>query len=393
MDIKKVVLDLNDELIELRRDFHKYPELGLKEFKTSKKIKSYLDRLGLKTRFCGGTGVIGVLEGELDGKVVMLRSDMDALPIEEKTGLPFSSTNKGVMHACGHDAHMAMLLIAAKVLSENKTAIKGKVVFLFQTNEEEAGAELMINDGALENPKPDAVFGMHIWGYTPKGKVGIINGPIMASSYYFKIILKGVGGHGGAPHKAINPIDAAGNILTAVNTFKSTEIDALDPTVISFGMIHAGNKEIVIPETLEMQGSIRCIHRNDEHIRNRFADIVNSVAKANRCSADIEFVCGNTLLDNDEKIADIVRKSTSETLGKENIISEGVETMLGEDFAEFTRRIPGAFCFLGIGDETKGVEREHHNPKFDIDEDVLKDGVELHIRNALNFLNGDYNEE
>lgn len=386
MNIKAEVAALQDELIQLRRDFHRHPELGFKEVRTSQIVEDYLKNLGLDVRRCCGTGVIGVLKGGKPGKTVMLRCDIDALPVSEETGLPFASENPGVMHACGHDGHTSMLMVAAKVLASHQADIPGTIVFLFQPNEEDAGAEAMINDGALDNPKPDAVCGLHIWSPVPAGKIGIVPGPIMASSYYFKITVHGRGGHGGAPHTAINPITTAGHILSAIDSFRSVECSSLKPTVVSVCKIHSGTKEIIIPDDLTMEGSIRCLHEGDEAIRNRFKEIVEEVCKTFRCTCDIEFVCGNTLLSNDEAMTDMVKAVAADVVGKDNIQTHDVAVMLGDDFAEFSRRIPGVYYFLGTGNPAKHTEFEHHNCHFNIDEDSLPIGVEMHVRLALQYL-------
>ena len=386
MSIKEEIVNLKEELIQLRRDFHSHPELGFKEVRTSRIVEEYLQKLGLEVRMCAGTGVIGILTGAKEGKTILLRCDIDALPVEENTGLEFSSQNNGVMHACGHDGHTSMMMIAAKILSNHREDICGKIVFLFQPNEEDAGAEEMIKQGALQNPVPDAVCGLHIWSYIPTGTIGIIPGPIMASSYYFKVTITGRGGHGGAPHKTISPIDTAGHVLAAINSYHTYEQDSLKPTVISVGKIHSGQKEIIVPDLLEMEGSIRCLHEDDEAVRKRFCEIVEGTCKAHRCECKIEFVCGNTLLNNDESMTRLVMDCAEKVVGRENILTKNISVMLGDDFAEFSRRIPGAYYFLGTGNEEKHTTYEHHNCKFNIDEDSLAIGVEMHVKSALSYL-------
>ena len=377
MDIEKEAAELRDELIALRRDFHRHPELGLNEHRTSGIVEQYLKDLGLEVRRCAGTGVIGVLKGGKPGKTMMLRCDIDALPVTEETGLPFASENPGVMHACGHDGHTSMHMITAKLMAKHREEIKGTLVFLFQTNEEDAGAELMINDGALDNPKPDAVFGFHLWSPIPVGKIGIVPGPIMASSYYFKLTIHGVGGHGGAPHTAINPIDAAGHVLSAIKTLHTLELDSTKPTVISVCKIHGGTKEIIVPDDVEMEGSIRCLHDGDAKVRERFAELCKNVCAAYRCTCDVEFKCGNTLLNNDEALAGMVKEVGEELLGKENVTTHDISVMLGDDFAEFSNRLPGVYYFIGTRSEAAGSTYEHHNPHFNIDEESLIIGVKM----------------
>jgi amidohydrolase len=379
-------MELHDEMIALRRDFHANPELGLQEFRTADIIERYLTNLGLRVRRCTETGVIGVLEGEGPGKTVMLRCDIDALPVEEETNLAFSSKNKGVMHACGHDGHTAMLLIAAKVLVKIRKKLNGTIVFLFQTNEEEAGAELMIEAGALTNPAPDAVCGLHLWTPIKTGKIGIVSGPIMASSYYFTMNIYGQGGHGGAPHKAINPIDAAGHVLSAIRTLHTLEFDSLKPTVISVCKIYGGTKQIIVPEKVTVEGSIRCLHNEDEAVRNRFKELLTQVCSAYRCTCDFEFVCGNTMINNDSKMTALAMEVAEEVVGKGNIQTEDISVMLGDDFSEFSRRIPGVYYFVGTANKEKQTNIEHHNANFNIDEDSLAIGVEMQVNLALRYL-------
>ena len=386
MDLKEEIQGLREELVALRRDFHRHPELGFQEHRTSGIVENYLSQLGLSVRRCAGTGVIGVLTGGRPGKTVLLRCDMDALPVTEQTGLPFQSENPGVAHACGHDGHTAILLIAAKILSRRREQLPGQVVFLFQPNEEEAGAEEMIRQGALENPRPDAVCGLHLWSPLPTGTIGVVSGPIMASSYYFKITIHGKGGHGGAPHTAINPIDAAAHVLEAIKTFHTLEQDACQPTVISVCKIHSGIKEIVVPDVLEMEGSIRCLHRGDEQVRQRFQQLVEGACRLYRCDCQVEFTCGNTLLDNDPAMAALAMDTAKAIVGESGLRTQGISVMLGDDFAEFSRRIPGVYCFVGTANHEKGSDVEHHNPRFNIDEDSLPIGVELQVRLALAYL-------
>lgn len=386
MDIQKDIAALQEELIALRRDFHRHPEIGKSEFRTAQIIEDYLTALGMEVRRCLETGVIGVLKGGKPGKTLMLRSDIDALPVQEMTALPFCSEVPGMMHACGHDGHMSAMLIAAKILAAHRAEISGTIVFLFQTNEEDAGAEDMILDGALENPRPDAIMGMHLWSYLPSGSIGIIPGPIMASSYYFKLTITGQGGHGGAPHTCVNPIDCAVHVWEAFQAYHTLENNSLHPTTITVGKFQAGQFNIVIPDTCLLEGSVRCLHTDDEKVRVRLREMIEGVCKTYRCSFELEFKCGNTLLDNDEQLAEMIRETGAQVLGKDKVITKEVGVMIGEDFAEFTRRVPGAFYFLGVADEKKGTHYEHHNARFNIDEDVLPKAVEMHVTLAKKYL-------
>ncbi len=390
VDVKREVAPYEEELIQLRRDFHMHPELGFNEFRTSEKVAEYLEGCGIRvTRGVAQTGVVGLLRGCEKGPTIMLRSDMDALPVAEETNLPFKSIENGVMHACGHDGHMAMLLVAAKVLSNNREKLKGNVKFVFQPNEEDAGAEDMIQEGVLDNPKVDAALGIHLWSPIETGKIGIVSGPIMASSYYFKLEIRGKGGHGGAPHRAIDPISCATSIMHTVQTMQTKEINALEPTVITFCKINAGTSPIIVPEKIVVEGSLRCLYEGTLDVQKRFEDLVKGICSVHRTEYTLDFKCGNSLLSNDGKVVDLVKGAAVKILGEDRIQQENVRVMLGEDYAEFIKHIPGAFYFVGSANKSKGTDYPHHHPKFDIDEDALLIGTQMHVQGVLEFLGGD----
>jgi len=389
-EVKEEIGDLKDELIELRRDFHMYPELGFQELRTSEKIVRYLKGLGLNVReHIAHTGVIAILEGSKEGKTVMLRSDMDALPIEEQNNVPYRSRNKGVMHACGHDGHMAMLLVAAKILSRHRQEIPGKIMFLFQPNEEVTGARQMIEEGALDDPHPDGAFAIHLWTPIEHGKMGISAGPVMAALDEFKVKINGKGGHTGAPHTAIDPVLTAADFIQSVQMIQTREIDALKPTLIMFGKVNAGTATNVIPEYVDLGGTIRYLYEGGseslERPLVRFERILKKVCEAHQCKYELEFVPSNSTLINDGKMSNLVSNVAEEVVGGENITN--YVCTAGEDFAEFAKIIPSCFYFIGARNSQKGIIYPHHHPLFDIDEDVLPIGVEMHIRTAMAFLN------
>ena len=387
MDLKKEIVELTPNLIALRRDFHAHPEVGTQEFRTAQKIEDELKSLGMEVRRCLPTGVIGVLKGGKPGKTLCMRSDIDALPVQEETGLPFASENPGVMHACGHDNHMACLLTTARLMANHRDEIPGTIVFLFQTNEEDAGAQDMIDAGALDNPRPDAIMGMHVWSYTKEGWIGIVPGALMASSWYFKLTIHGKGGHGGSPHSCINPIDCAMHVLQAFQTFHTLEMDAKKPTTVTVGKLQAGEFNIVVPNDCLMEGSIRCLHNDDEAVRERIRELIDGVCKTYRCTYDLEYKCGNSLLDNDPEMTKMVIDVADEVMGPGHI-DDGCATMIGEDFAEFLKVVPGVFFFMGIADHEKGTDYEHHNCRFNAPETVLPKAVEMQctlIRRYLGF--------
>ena len=387
MDFKAEVKKFKDELISLRRDFHKHPELGFQEYRTSEIVAKYLEDCGLEVkRTVAQTGVVGLLRGERPGPTILLRSDMDALPVSEENDIPFKSVNEGIMHACGHDGHMAMLLVAAKILSQHKDEINGNVKFVFQPNEEDAGAEIMINEGILEDPHVDAALGIHLWSPIESGKIGVVAGPLMASSYYFKLTIHGKGGHGGAPHMSVDPISCGVSIMHMVQNMQTKELDAMKPTVITFCKINCGTSPIIIPEKIEIEGSIRCLHNETEEVQKRFEQIIKGLCEVHKTTYELEIKCGNILLSNDAKMAELVEKAGIQTVGEENIVSSNIRVMLGEDFAEFCTRVPGTFYFVGVSNKEKGTDYPHHHPRFNIDEDALLIGVEMHLRGVVEYL-------
>lgn len=390
MDIKREVQAIEQEVIGLRRDFHRYPELGFQEARTAGIIRDYLKALRIDDVLeCSGTGTIGILKGGKPGPTVMMRADIDALPIQEESGEPFSSEIPGLMHACGHDGHTAMLLGEAKIWAAQREEIPGTLVFLFQPNEEDAGAQVMIDDGALEMAgNPQAVFGCHLKHNFPFGTIAMVPGPMMASSYYFKVTIHGKGGHGGYPHLCISPISASSHVIAAIDTFNSLEQNVFRPTVISTGKIHAGEKEIVIPDVLTMEGSVRCLHFDHKHVHSRFRSIVEKVCDVHRCTCDIELKRGNSLLANDESLFELARRSAEDTVGAANVLTRDVAVMGGDDFAEFSNLIPGMYYFIGMGDPALGTDVPNHNSKFRLHEGSLAIGMEMQMNLVMNYLQG-----
>ncbi|HYE82349.1 MAG TPA: amidohydrolase [Clostridia bacterium] len=388
-DIKSEISAVQEELINLRRDFHMHPELGYEEHRTSRIVYEYLEKLGLEVTRVTKTGVVGLLRGSSGGKTVMLRADMDALPQDEKTGLPYKSINKGIMHACGHDGHTAMLLIAAKILSEHKDEIKGNVKFVFQPNEEEAGALNMINEGILESPNVDAAFGSHLWTPIQSGEIGLANGPVMAAMEEFELGIIGKAGHTSAPHTAADPILAAANIIQSLQSIQTREIDPLLPIVIMVGRIQGGSGRNIIADRVNIGGTIRFLFKNEavekQILLDKFERVVKGICEAMGVQYELKYIPSNPSLMNNDKMIDLAKKAAKETYGTEDNIFE-YKCMAGEDFAEFTHRVPSAFYFIGTGNAKKHTQYPHHHPMFNIDEDTLRYGVEMHIRSVLNFL-------
>jgi len=386
--IKKRIGELNKELLNLRRDFHKHPELGFEEHRTAGVVENYLKNLGLYPQRMTKTGVVALLEGSKPQPVLMLRADMDALPVEEENDVDYKSKNKGIMHACGHDAHMAMLLVAAKILTENKDDIAGTIKFVFQPNEEIAGAIHMIADGVLENPAVDAVMGIHIWTPVASGKIAVTPGPVMAGLDVFKVTIHGKGGHTGVPEDAVDPVIAAANVIQTVQIIQTREISNLKSTVIMFGKIAGGTKSNIIPDKVRLEGSIRFLYPggpdSEEQPTERFIRTVEQVCRTHRCTCEIDIVHENIPLINHDEMVKIARETTAEVFVDEKCLIDN-QTIASEDFSEFSSRVPGVFIFLGTGNKKKGTHISHHNPCFNIDEDTMPAGVEMYVKGAFNF--------
>ncbi|QNO14712.1 amidohydrolase [Alkalicella caledoniensis] len=388
MDVKALVSNLKEELINLRRDFHKYPELGFQEFRTQRVVEEYLKQCGLEVEKMAKTGVVGLLKGDNPGPTLLLRGDMDALPMTEEADVPYKSLNEGVMHSCAHDGHVAMLLVAAKILSSNKDMLHGNVKFVFQPNEEDAGAKFMVEEGVLQNPTVDACAAIHLWTPIEVGKISVSEGAVMGAHENFKVKIKGKGGHSSSPHNAIDPVLIASQVIVATQAITTKEINALKPTVINFSMIHGGTAPNIIPEEVELQGTLRYLYEGGpdtpEKPRKRMERIIAGICETFGASYEMEFIPCNFPVVNDAKMAGFVKGIAASIVGQENIVP--YVTMAGEDFSEFTIGIPSTLYFVGAGNEAKDAHYPHHHPKFNIDEDSLSIGVEMHVRTALEYL-------
>lgn len=381
---------ISDEIVNIRRDLHQHPELGLKEVRTGNIVSDYLKECGLEVKRCHVTGVVAVLRGAKPGPALLMRADMDALPVNEETDLEFKSVNEGIMHACGHDAHTAILLGAAKLLSEMKEDICGTITFVFQPNEENIGALAMIEQGAMDTPKIDACMGIHVWNQLPLGVIGISNGPTMAGMYHFELDIHGKGGHTANPHEAKDPVIAAAGIIQGVQSIQTREVNALsEPMVIMFGTVNAGTVSNVIPEKVSLGGTLRYLSSGDDEGENsprgRFERVVAGICAAHNVTYDLNFSMGHPTLVNDHDLAENVREIAAEELTTPLEIRPMV-TLAGEDFSEFACRAPSVFYFLGAGIPGRD-NPPHHHPCFEIDERVIPTGVEMHVRAALRFLN------
>jgi len=383
--------ELNDYLVGIRRNLHQIPELSTELPKTQAAVCAELDKLGIEYKKNNtDSGIIGMIKGGKPGKTILLRADMDALHITEQTGLPFASTN-GCMHACGHDAHTAMLLGALKVINKNKDKLNGNVKFVFQTGEETCkGARIAIKEGVLDGV--DAVFGMHIGSILdpkiPSGTFIVIPGCCMASYDRFILKVKGTGCHGSTPEKGVDPITIASHIVISLQEVIAREIAAPSPAVITIGKIGGGFAYNVIPNEVEIEGTTRAF---DDGVRQfmakRIGEISSSVAATFRGSCDYEMDWGAPPVINDAEMAKLAGNAAIRVLGAENVqTSRPSPNMAGEDFAYYLAERPGAFMFLSSSDPAKHTDIPHHNPKFDVDEDVLHQGSAVFVAIVEDFL-------
>ena len=391
LDIVREANDFESELKALMHDFHENPELGFNEYRTSKIVYDYLKKLNLEVKNIARTGVVGILEGQFgkEGKTVLLRANMDGLPMDEHTELPYSSKNEGVMHAAGHDAQMAMLLVAAKILTRHKDEFKGNIKFVFQPNEEEAGALDMIDAGVLEAPKVDAAFALDFWNELSSNDVGLSSGPVLGTTEEFEISVFGKAANTSAPHKGRDAIMAAAKIIEALQILETREYDPLNPITIMIGQIKGGKARNMISDYVKLGGTIRFLFPDEQESKAKVVASLKRVIKSvcDMCMVDYDlvFIPSNPSLINDPTLVKTLRKCIKETYGSSDVIRE-FKSLVGEDFAEISQRIPSAMVFLGVHNPEKGIIYPLYHPKFMIDEDVMKYGVQLLVRSALMVL-------
>ena len=388
--LKQEILDLEEELIALRRDFHRHPELGYQEVETSRKVREYLEALGLEVTSVYKTGLSAVLHGgKGEGKTILLRADMDALPVEEQTGLPFASENKGVMHACGHDSHTAIQLIVAKVLVAHKDEFAGNVKFVFQPNEEEAGALDMIDHGVMEHPKVDAALALHLWSPIPAGRIGLSAGPILGTTEEFELEIIGKAGHTSTPHTAKDALLGACTVVQTMQLLGTRAFDPLLPIAVMFGYIHGGTARNIITGSVKLGGTIRFLFPNEKEnkpkVLEAFERVIKGVCLANDLDYQLKYIPSNPSLFNDAEMVALVKKAAQQVYGTTENVDE-FRSLAGEDFAEFSQRVPSVMTWVGIADPEKKTDYPHHHACFDIDESRMKEGVELQVRSALAFL-------
>lgn len=380
--IRELSQKYHQEVVEHRRYFHSHPEVSWTEVETTAKVREILMDLGcenIRTGF-GGTecGLIAEITGSKPGPCVALRADMDALPLQEENEVEYKSLNKGVMHACGHDSHTAMLLGAAKVLMEIKDELAGKVRLIFQPAEEhglKSGADHMTREGVLEGV--DVICGLHVWTPMKAGTIAYRVGPIMASCDAWEAVVTGKGGHGSAPHRAVDPTIAAARIVSSLQSVVGREVDPLETAVISTGKMEAGSAFNIIPERVSLLGTTRTFRPEiQDNVEKSIGRIIDGICHAFQCTAEYKYTRYVPSTINDKETTLLLKDLGEEVFGAENV-EEAPPVMGSEDFSYYQRVVPGTFFFLGTGNPGKGTDKPHHSPTFNVDEDVLANGVAM----------------
>ena len=365
-EVKRLGEKYLQHMINLRETIHMYPEDGFSEFTTSKIIIEELEKLGIKVqKNVAKTGVVGLIEGKYPGKTVLLRADMDTLKIQEQADVEYKSKIDGMMHACGHDGHVAGLLGAAMILNELKDNLHGNVKLVFQPAEERDGGALpMIEEGVLENPKVDAAFAAHLWGYLNEGEVHLKEGPMMASPDIFNIKVIGKGGHGAVPQESIDPIVITCQIVNSLQTIVSRKINPLDPVVITCGRIQGGDCHNVIPNEVELEGTIRTFNEETRNwVPKVMEDLIRGITTSQGAAYEFKYEPKYPALINDKYMTSFAKESLKKVVGEENVFDLKEPNMGGEDFAYFAQKVPSAFIFVGIANN-KSEPVIHHNPYF-----------------------------
>ena len=388
ININELAKEQEQYVINTRRYLHMHPELSCKEYDTTRFIISELESMGIEVvSYDDITGCMGIIKGNKPGKTIILRADIDALPIEEAPGKEFRSLNKGVMHACGHDAHTAMLLGAAKILNDHKDEINGTVRLLFQMGEEMGRySEEYVKRGALDGA--DAIFGMHIWSSLEKGKANFEYGERMACSDRFTIHVHGLLSHGSAPHLGHDAILAASAAVMALQSIPSRQMNPLDTLVVTVGAMNGGTKQNILADDVELVGTVRTFDREfRQSMPERIEEAVNNAVAAYGCTADCTYYFGpSPLINDDKKLTEMAQGAARKILG-EDCLTSLTKTTGAEDFSVYLEHIPGVYGYIGFRNEAGGYTTPHHHPLFDIDESVLHNGTAIYAQFAIDYLN------
>ena len=392
LNIKDEAKSIQSQIVKWRRDLHSIPEIGFELSDTTKYICKVLEYLGIEyKKIANNTGIVAIIKGSNEEKVIALRTDMDAIKIKEETGLPFASVNSN-MHACGHDAHVAMMLGAAKILNEAKSSLKGSIKLIFQPDEEGAnGAKLMIKDGVLENPKVNVILGLHIGQISKEvgcGYIGVRIGDLMASNDKFKIVVTGKGCHGAMPDTGVDSILTASHIVVGLQSIVSRELNPISSAVITVGKFSSGTQYNIIPGFAQIEGTVRTYDPKDrKFILQRIGDVAKLISKSMRASCNYEVTVNSPVVTNDKDFTLKLVEGAKNIVGEDKIVFIKKPTMAGEDMGYYLNEVPGTFFFLGAFNKSKGITYPHHNSKFDIDEDVLWIGTAVLAQSAINYCN------
>ena len=378
--LRPAVTDRWDELMQLRREFHRYPELSFKEYQTSQRIRNWLNSHGIDdVRSVAETGVVALIRGGQSGPTLMYRADIDGLPIHEESGVEFASQNEGVMHSCGHDGHIAVALILASIINSLRQNLKGNVKVIFQPAEEiGGGASAMIEEGVMEDPKVDYALGLHVIGPLPVGVLGVTSGPMLAGTIDFNITLVGKGGHGAMPQTAVDPILVGAHVVTALQSIVSRNVDPFQPAVVTVGTFHSGTKENIIPETADITGTIRAF--SAQHLQEmiqRVEALVKGVAESFGARPEVSHRMKCPPLINDPIFSAKVHRHAVDLVGEERVTE--LRVLADDDVACYLEKTPGTYFALGGTDP--GMESQaHHQPRFSFDDRCLALGLELSLR-------------
>ncbi|MGP4105935.1 M20 metallopeptidase family protein [Virgibacillus sp. L01] len=390
MDIRSITSEIKEQMILIRRHLHKNPELSMKEYNTTKIIIETLKDTNIElSELPNGTGVVGVLRGGSEGLTLGLRADIDALPIIENTGLDFTSENEGIMHACGHDIHTTVLLGAALVLDRMKDSLEGNIKFIFQPGEEiMKGAQFVMEQGVLQNePKVDRIVCLHTWPLIEAGQIGVRKGPIMAATDSFEIEVQGTGGHAAHPHKSVDPIPIAGEIIGALQTIVSRSISPLESAVVTFGQINGGNADNIIANKVVLSGSVRTLTpemRN--HIKEQVVQISEHIAIGHKSKATVSFKPGSHPVINNNELVEVMSDTVKEYLDEESLVYLPEPSLGGEDFSFYLQEVEGMLFRLGTKNEQEASTRSLHNPGLIFDEKAIPTGIIAMSSFALEYL-------
>lgn len=379
---------LTEQLVADRRHFHRYPELGLQEHQTAAYVAERLSKLGIAHQTgIAQTGVVGLIQGAHPGRTVLLRADMDALPLTEETGAEYASERPGVMHACGHDGHTAILLAVAEILAQRRDQLNGTVKLVFQPAEEgPGGAEPMIAAGVMESPHVDACFGLHLANEAPVGQIIVQGGPVQASADTFDIVVHGVGGHGAMPEQTVDAVAIGAAIVNELQRLISREVSPRDTAVVTVGSFHAGTRHNIIAKRAVLEGTLRTLNADTRaFLQTRIREVATHVAQAARATCDVSFGLGYPITINDEAMAAFAHGVAQTIVSPEHV--HGSQPIMGsEDMSYFLNAAPGCFAYLGSANLARGLNHPHHSPLFDFDEACLPIGAELLSQLAITYL-------